>query len=46
LQSIALTERDSFISAITENLSDRPQDEFIAVYQNRMKRLRWAIENG
>jgi hypothetical protein len=39
LQSVAMTDQDKPLSAITEIFSATPQDEFIAVYQNWMKRF-------
>jgi hypothetical protein len=44
-QSVAVTNRDSRISAIPEIFGDSPQDELIAAYQNWIKRLRWVIKN-
>jgi hypothetical protein len=46
LRPIAVTDRKSRISAITQLFNGTPQDELTAVHQNRMMRLRWAIKNG
>jgi hypothetical protein len=45
LQSLAVIDWDSLISTISRIVSDTSPDELIAVYQNWMKRLRWAIKN-
>jgi hypothetical protein len=45
-QSVALRDRDSLLSAITEIFSDTRQDDFVAVYQNWMTRLHYVIKNG
>jgi hypothetical protein len=46
LESESVAARGNPISAIAQMFSDTPQDEFIAVYQNWMGRLRWVIKSG
>jgi hypothetical protein len=46
LQSACVTDRDSVISTISEIFSGTPTSQFIAICQNRMKRLHWIVNNG